>query len=175
MWLLYVVVALAFWMLMTHQESYKEWDKGGGCRLPDSTRNCKFTVRQMSGGQWKCPKGYVDTGCSWEHGNENGKLQCMKCECNPGDPKKCLYERRQLKGGKWRCPSGYDDTGCSWGNSNQGEKQCKKCVSNKTMNKVMGEVYRQKGRQAVAAKNAEAAKQFSIKGNPLGAARYFYN
>ena len=44
---------------------------------PPGGLNTQFTTRVLTNGVWKCPLGWTDTGCSWEHG-ANGKKQCSR-------------------------------------------------------------------------------------------------
>lgn len=44
---------------------------------PDDPKQWEYVRRlQASNGEWLCPAGWIDTGCNWVDGAENGEKQC---------------------------------------------------------------------------------------------------
>lgn len=95
----------------------------GGCKAHYQRR------QEQSDGSWRCPEGYTDTGCNWNHGSDWGELQCAKCLCRPtiGGCSNGTYTMRTWNGSGWGCPKGYKDTHCTWGHGVYERKQCVKC------------------------------------------------
>lgn len=70
-----IVAIVAYFLFVRREEQYTP---SGRCR-PGKRSRCMHTTRQFLNGEWRCPNGWKDTGCSFEDDGQKGGLQCKMC------------------------------------------------------------------------------------------------